>query len=666
MRWVENERTALLLVALAAAVVYLNALGNGFVFDDLVAVTQNPIVSNPRLLLHAFATDYWRGTSTDLLYRPLTVLSFGLNHLVHGMHPFGFHLVNVALHVLVSLTLYRLLMRLFDRPLLALIASGLFAMHPIHTEAVASIVGRAELLMSWFTLMSVTYYLDARDAPSDRARRKFLACMLCVLFACLSKENGIVAPALILLAEITRSVRTGDWSAFRGARQTQAALAYVTLLAVACLYLMIRYMVLGNLTTSHEAADRVFTMRGLLIGFPWWLQFANALQYFARYLALLAFPLWLSSDYSFNQLPPHASVWHWDIGVGALALVLLIVTAVYCLRRATPVFFGITFFFVAFLPVSNVVIPIMTILAERVLYLPSVGFVVAVAWVAATLLGESYGRLGANLRPVAFGMRVAVGGWLAVILAFYCVRTVLRNRDWHDEVALFSSAVRVSPNCANAHNCLGDALADADRFEEALAAYERSLEIIPDHGVFHFRKGNTLMKWGRVDEAIESYRLALLHEPNLSDAADALCRIHAARGNLDEALFWGRMAVQIQPDRALFHYNFGYVLQQKGKTREATAEYRDAVRLNPAEPRFAFNLGLLLRDAGDLDGAFAQLERATELDPDNEKYWQVLGDVLLKKGAHAAAAIALEQFIRLSTNETMIAKAREILAQLRK
>src|ERR1051325_10208511 len=96
------------IVALAAGLVYLNSLANGFVFDDQLVIVQSPIVKEPRFLLHAFTTDYWRGTSIDLLYRPLTVFTWGINNLLHGMRPFGFHLANVVLHVLVSLTVFRL------------------------------------------------------------------------------------------------------------------------------------------------------------------------------------------------------------------------------------------------------------------------------------------------------------------------------------------------------------------------------------------------------------------------------------------------------------------------------------------------------------------------------------------------------------------------------
>src|ERR1043166_2469968 len=166
----DEDRSGRWIVGLAAGIVYLNSLANGFVFDGLIAFVQNPLVHQPRFLFHAFTTDYWRGTSVDLLYRPLTVFSWGINNLLHGMRPFGFHLGNVVLHVLVSLTVFRLVNQLFQNLRLALVTGVVFALHPIHTEAVASIVGRAELLMSLFALLALHFYLQAKMQSQQREK----------------------------------------------------------------------------------------------------------------------------------------------------------------------------------------------------------------------------------------------------------------------------------------------------------------------------------------------------------------------------------------------------------------------------------------------------------------------------------------------------------------
>ena len=656
MRRMENERLAQWIVALAAALVYLNSLGNGFVFDDRVAIVENPLVTQPRLLLLPFATDYWHGTSIDLLYRPLTVFTYGVERLVHGMRPMYFHLVNLVLHVLMSVVVFRTTQLLFGRLRLASITAMLFALHPIHTEAVTSIVGRAEMLMSLFSLLAMQYYLKARSAPQPLARHLFVSCMLCYLLACFSKENGITVPALLLLAEVTLCLHTGNWDRFKRENLRRAVLCYTTFAGMGVMYLLIRFMVLGHLATANQN----FTVRGSLIGFPWHLQFANALQYFAQYLRLLFFPVRLSSDYSYNQFPAHATIWHWDIGIGALLLVLVIAVMLFSVRRAPPVFFGLAFFMLTFLPVSNFIIPIIALLAERALYLPSFGMLLAVAWVFDAVLQKL--EVFSERRPA----RAFVYAILAVIAILFAVRTVVRNRDWKDEITLFSSAVRVCPDCGNCYSCLGDALAEAGRFQEADAAYNRSLEIIPDHGVFWFRKANALLKSNKIDEAIEAYKNAVHFEPQLSDACDQLGRLYIGMGRLDEALFWALKAVAIQPGKALFHYNLGYILQRQHKPGEALRQYREAAALNPDEPSYAFNLGLVQRDLGDLDNALANFQKAAELDPKNEKYWMTYADAALKRGSLQAAAQALDEFIKVSTNVALVAKAKEILGQIRK
>lgn len=647
----------MLVVGLAAGLVYFNTLWNGFVFDDVHAIVRNPIVREGRFLLQAFTTDYWRGNSSDLLYRPLTIFSFGLNHLLHGLRPMGFHLVNVLLHVFVSLAVVRLISLLFQDRALSLLAGVLFALHPIHTEAVASIVGRAELLMSLFCLLSIRFYLEASQSTDAQERRSFIVCLVCFFLSCLSKENGIATPALIFLAEICVCLRLRDWSRFKRPQLSRLVLRYATLAAVALLYLLVRYLALGNLTLAHEAGAHGMMFRGLLIGLPWHLQFANALDYFARYLGLLFFPWQLSSDYSYNQLPIYNDVCRWPMGVGALALLLLLLTLATSTRRRTVVFFGIAFFLLSFLPVSNFIIPIVTILAERVLYLPSLGFLVALAWVFLSLL-----RWQSRTNTI----RHATVSVLALLLVFYFARTILRNNDWRDEMRLFTSAIRACPNCANAHACLGDVFVDAGRWDDALRSYDRALEIIPQHGPFLANKAGILLKLGRREEAMQAYREAVGYDPRLSDACDELGRYYSGMGKWDEALVWSSKAVAARPDRAVYHYNLGYVLQRTGRIEEALRQYQEAVALNPEEPSFAFNLGLIQRDLRDLDNAMASLQKAVDLDRKNEKYWMTLADTALKKGNLALASQALEGFIACSTNSTQIAKAREILGQIKK
>lgn len=667
MSWIERERTAAFLVGLAATLVFLNTVPNEFVFDDLAIVVWNPIVQQAKYIFHAFAADYWRGASEDLLYRPLTVFSFGLGRLVHGSAPWGFHLVNVLLHAAVSALAYRLVLRLFEKPWLALATGFLFAVHPIHADAVASVVGRAELLMALFALLAIWYYLKARGSQFQKGRRYFLVCAACYVLACLAKENGIATPALILIAEISVCLRSGDWTSFRGQPLRRAVWAYATLAAAGCAYVVLRYAVLGELTIAQRAQKHSMSFRGLLIGWPWHLQFANALQFFARYLGLLLFPWKLSSDWSYEQFPLHASVWHWDIALGAVGLAVLLGGLGYSILRARPpIFFGLGFFLVAFLPVSNFIIPIMTILAERLMYLPSLGLILA----AASVWSDALQRVHAKSADGADALydkliRPVVAAGLIFIVAFFAIRTLFRNADWRNERTLFSSAVRVAPNCANAHSCLGDALFALGRFEEAIVAYDRALEIIPDHGRVHYLRANALREAGRVQEAIEAYKTALRHAPTIADACDQLGRHYVKMGNLDEALRYALRAVALQPEKATYHYNLGYVLQQRGQLLLALEQYREAAEFNPDEPSYAFNLGLAFVGLGDLDNALIHLQRAVELSPQNEKYWMTLSDALLKKGALGPAALALEEFVKVSTNTVMIAKAKDILGQIR-
>lgn len=649
MRWLERDAVARVIVGLAAAVVYLNTIPLGFVYDDHLIIVENPIVREPRYLLHSFTVDYWRRAAGDLLYRPLTVFSFGLNHLAHGMRPAGFHAVNVALHVAVTLLVLTITRRLHAHATLAFAAALLFAVHPIHTEAVASIVGRGELLASLFALLAVWFSLRAGEGESAWHRRRFWACMGCTLAACLSKENGIVTPALIFLAEVTTRRER-----FRPPHLYPALLRYATLGAVVCLYLLVRYLVLGELSFAQRLSGGSATFPGLLFGLPWHLQFANALGVFGRYLGLLFFPGRLSADYSYNQIPVHDSIGQPEFLLGAVALGLLVALAGRSARRAPAMAFGIAFFLIAFLPASNFLIPIATLMAERTMYLPSVGFVIVAGWLFQNGL--------ANVRSAP---RFFTAALLVFVTLAFSVRTVVRNRDWRDEVSLFASAVAASPASAKAHDALGNALVEAGRPGESLVHYEGALAIEPGNGLYHYHLAEVLRALGREEEAYTLFAEAARLHPGLLPAHERLAGRAVARHDWNAARRSYQQAIALQPERGVHYFNLAFVLQQQGHLREARWQYREAVARNPHDPSYVFNLGVVSQQLGDIAGAVDCYEQATQRDAANEKYRLALADAALKAGDATRATRALEEIVRVSTNAAHVARARAALAAIR-
>ncbi len=466
-----SSRKACLWAALVAAAAYANSLGNGFAYDDATIVVQNPVVQDGRPG-EAFGVPYWpRHAPGSGLYRPVTVATFAVEWPLFGGNPTGFHAVNVALHALVSALVVLVLAR-FVSTGPALLGGLVFAVHPLHAEAVANVVGRGELLAALFSLTAVLVYLAGREwGPEGRALR-LLAIGPLYLLALGSKEIAVTLPAVLVLLELLRR------GSERPVRRVLAEWPVFTVLAAALVgYLTIRASVLGGVLGELPApelrdlggAERVLT----------------ALSLWPHYLRLLLFPFDLSVDYSPGVLFPARSITPEVVG-GALTLAAFGVGSFLAWRRSPALAMGFLWFLVTVLPVSHLLFPTGVLLAERTLYLPSVG----VAWLAAAAwTALASGRRRPRLRWAALAGAGAV-------LAAFLVRTVDRNPTWMSTFTVLQTLVREHPESSLALRTVGASNVRAGDPVAGLAAYEAAARLAPfnysvltEVGHFHGERG---------------------------------------------------------------------------------------------------------------------------------------------------------------------------------
>src|SRR6266404_4988933 len=323
-----RDRWWLAAVVVAAVLPYLDSLQGAFVFDDFGLVTQNPYAS-PGMPLLAWFT---RPSTSGSLYRPLTMVSYGLNALL-SPNPLSYHLMNVALHALAALAAFSLARSLLRSTPAAGVAALLFAVHPVHTEPVANIAGRSELLAGLFSLLALACF--ARATAAAAGKRLWSAASLAAFAAgLLSKESAFVTIALVAL----------------------------------------RWLAVGALTLAEPPPfiDNPLAHVALLA------RLATALVVLGEYGSVLAVPLRLSADDSFNQVPVVHSLADPRL-VGTTAVILALALALGAARRRMPVLPFAALFFV-FALTSNVCFPIGTIKAERMLYLPSFSWCLACGW----------------------------------------------------------------------------------------------------------------------------------------------------------------------------------------------------------------------------------------------------------------------------------------------
>ena len=435
-----RARAGLAAIALAA---YANTFGLGLAQDSKAIVTQDSrlqavAADNLKLIL---TKNYWWPKAGDGLYRPVTTLSLLFNYSVLGNGPngTGYHVVNFLLHAINVWLVFELALLLFGRAGPAFFAAALWAVHPIGTEAVTSIVGRADLLAAMSVLGGLLLYVrnQGRWAPAA------LFAIACTgVFA---KENAAVLLGLMLLWDVSFG-RKPQW-------QSYAAVA-VSLVVL----LLVRHAVLGG-----EPPVQPVYVDNPLNGADFWTARWTAVKLVGLDLLLVWFPLSLTCDRSFDQIPlaSLSDPWAW---VSALVVVAILALAIVRYRKDRIGFWAAGFFGIALLPTSNLLFPIGAMVAERFLYLPSVAFAVIAAALLYRLKSEQHAKTA-----------------LIALLVLFAIRTLARNPAWNDDVSLASADIATSPRSFRLHDMMAKALFEKDpksNIDRIIAEQEESWKII--------------------------------------------------------------------------------------------------------------------------------------------------------------------------------------------
>ena len=540
-------------------------------------------LQNIKSILHG---GYWHVSNVTGLYRPFTTFSYLLNYAVlgNGTNPTGYHVVNLVLHEVNVALVYALGILIFGEAVPALALAAIWGLHPVLTESVANIVGRADLLAAFGVLAGLLCYARGSSAEGQRRIAWLVGLAIAQTVGLFSKESAAVLPGIMLLYDLTWSERA-TW------RQRAPAYAAVAIVFAAFLYLRIG-------SQAHMLINPVVNP---LVNAGFWTARLTAIKVIGKFLWLFLWPAYLSADYSFNAVPIFGwRATNWEDVKTLIALAACLSAAVFAVllavrwrRQGKPLFFFLVFFFVALSPVSNVIIFIGAIMAERFLYLPSVGLagcVVAAVYMLSPALSQRSLK-----RPAAVPLAWVTLGFVCVALA---ARTYARNFDWEDDRSLWSSAVIACPESAQPHYNLGTALSEMpEGLPEAIAEYQAALRIRPDFAEAHNNLGNALTRIpGRLPEAIAEYQATLRLRPDQVyahyDLANALAQMPARR---PEAIAQYQAALRLRPDFAEAHNNLGNVLARTpGRLLEAIAEYQAALRLRPDFAQTHNDLGNVL------------------------------------------------------------------------
>lgn len=656
-----HRALALLALPLLAAVVYLNSLGGGFVWDDRFLVLNNPRVQSVRHLPDLLTSDYVYVAETNQAYgyfRPLSSLSLVADWALWGADPRGYHLTNVLLHAAATLAAALLAARLGLNRAGAWAVGALFAVHPIHTESVAWIAGRTDVLAFLLTAAAFAVHLGPRGRqPMVRTEAwREPAAVLLFALALLAKEMAAVLPLWIAAWEALEK-DGGERRSRRWLRALRVAAPYLVVLA---LYALIRFV---WLEVPAPAPPPEHALLPALLTLP---------------VTLLRYLVWMAAPFdlrAYVQNPYVTGLADPRLLVALLALAVL-AWVILRLARRRPAALGLaTLLVLSFAPIANLAriggpSDMGAPMAERFCYLPSFPFLALAALAVDAGLGRA-------LRP-RWGARAAAA-LLVVLVALFGAQTWARNRDWRDDATLFAREAERTPtapllwiNLAQAQLRLGRAgeadaslrraealapeslgvlaaraqwLVFAGRAEEALPLQRRVASDAERNAVARANLAFLLRVTGRIEEARPILEELIAALPDYPAPYFNLAELHRSRGEWDAAARTWRAYLELQPDDPRGLEGLASAEVALGRTDRAEEVYLSGLRGRPADARLLNNLGLVRLGAGDLDGAIEALESASRVDPRYDKARFNLASVLARAGRDRESRVLLEALV---------------------
>ncbi len=572
------KRSYIILIIVVCTGVYINTFKNEFVYDDIKLIVENPEIRNLSNISHL-----------KLAERPMRTISLILDYKLFKLHPAGYHLTNLILHILCSILVYFGVQTLVYRsrtlqgsffakakafgytplptshfPLRGegrgepLLTSLLFAVHPIQTEAVACISNRKEMLCMLFFMLSLILYIKSIATLSGSSQAKlirlrrthttkshfslptshfsllyYLGSIISFILALLSKQVAIALPFMLIIYD----------GCFNNVKKKK--LYYIPYFTI---------IIIGYLLSLKE-------MQALFLNIKeWGIPYSHILLTVpcagVKYLSLLIAPHNLCVDYFF----PMAMAIEPRVIVSTIIIIGLIVL----IFKSNRIFsFGILWILITLLPVLNIV-PANYVLAERYLYLPSLGFCMVVAWLLGSLIAKR--RL--------LGITI-----LTLILLVYCGLTIRRNFDWRDNYTLWAKTVKQNPRSLPAHNNLGIIYIRNGIYNKALAEFNKVLEINPDDLWAMNNIGIIYVKLERYENAINVFKKILVKNPNDARAHYNLGIIYMRIGIPQESLFEYKKTIKIDPYFREAYKGLFMIYKKLGKEEKATQAYEQYMKL---------------------------------------------------------------------------------------
>lgn len=636
------------LLAIICFIVYSNTLQHGFVLDDVIMVRDNTIVAKGfGGIWELLTTPHMRGylIIPNDTYRPLSLVMFAMEKAIFGANPAPHHLFNIIVFALCCIYFFKFLDSFFEfkKPVAALIGALLFAIHPVHTEVVANIKSRDELLCFLFAFMALNVMLKyMREGKMSQ----LLASGALIFLSIISKENVImfifVVPYLFFI--------------FKNTDTKRAIGVTISTVAASVAFIVIRAMVLSaydaNSSTAIEFIDNALVKSPDFIT-----RFATSVVISGKYLWLLFIPNPLICNYSYNAIP-YASLGDMRFIASFLAYAGIIYIAIKGLmaKNKSPWAFAIGFYLITIALFNNMFILIGAEMGERFLFMSSAGICMAAAFAADKwLLQDAPVDIKTLLAP-----KVLVP--VAAVLVVFGYLTFDRNKDWVDNMTLYQQDLPKSPNDCRLSYYLGTAMAEelyvketdeAKRKEidlEALSYVKKAVAMYPDFTEANAETGRIYDRLRQYDSAEKYDKIALKLNPMHSVAMNNLGSVYLATAQYDLAINTFKKAAQINPNFELAYFNMARSFGQLKKYDSSIKYFNKVFEFDPLYPDAHQEIGMAFYMLGNFDSAAVHFKHVIDVRPQDANAINNLGAVYLNNKKYADAIKYFQQSIQLNPN----------------
>ncbi len=623
-----------------AFILYGNSITNEFALDDMPQIVNHKYVQQGLSgIVDVFTTNYWSGANQNLgYYRPLSHITFAIENEIHGNNPHLMHLMNVLLYALTGMALFGFLSALIrKRPFFVLAVILLFLAHPVHTEVVANIKSRDEILSF---LNSILVLWLAFGYSKNKNILSLVGAWVFYFLALMSKETAMTTLAILPFMLYFFTPRQGGYIAG----------TTVSFIAVSGLFLLLKFVMIGTLSGSPPVETNIYPYKELVERIP------TAIFIFGMYMWRLVVPVRLLYDYSYSQIPGTS----WTdplVWLSFCILIILVYVALKNLKRQNILSFALIFFGATMSVGLAFVVLRGGIMAERFLYAPVLGFSLTVCYFVYKLLpwDKKSKQIIYDFKPGASNAFIAI---LAVLILFYSVRTIARNPVWKDNYSLFSTDIKIGDQSALLLKHYGSELinmsvSEEDKFkkdslmERGMAYVQKSLEINPRFSEAYFKLGYAYYQLRDYKKSIEYYKKTNLNNSmNVSNIGLA----YYMDGDYGEALRQLKRALQMDPNNAIARKNQPMV--EKAFNRNL----KNMKTKQSDDPKHYYELGNLLVEQKNYTEALANFSKAAELKPDYVEALINKGNCYYMLKEYDEAISTFQEILQIDPNSKMANK----------